>query len=57
MKDSSTFNGAITMSSGGTVNVVVESGSTWTLTGNSNVTSTSGSGTITTGSYTLTTAQ
>ena len=45
------------MSSGGTVNVVVESGSTWTLTGNSNVTSTSGSGTITTGSYTLTTAQ
>ncbi len=57
LKDSSTFTGAITMSSGGTVNVVVESGSTWTLTGNSNVTSTSGSGTITTGSYTLTTAQ
>lgn len=57
LTDSSTFTGAITMTSGGTVNVVVEDGSSWTLTGNSNVTSTSGSGTITTGSYTLTTAQ
>ena len=54
LKDSSTYSGAInTSGAAGTVNVVVESGSTWTLTGNSYVTSLSNNGTITKGSYTL----
>ena len=54
LKDSSTFNGAINSSGqAGTVSVTIEAGSTWTLTGNSYVTSLSNSGTITKGSYTL----
>ena len=51
LTDSSNFNGAIP--EGGTVNMTIESGSTWTLTGDSYVTSLSGEGTITKGSYSL----
>ena len=48
------YKGCINPSSSyGTTNVVVNSGSTWTLTGNSHVTSLSNSGTINYGSYTL----
>ena len=53
LTDSSTFTGAVNAANTGTVNMTVESGSTWTLTGNSYVTSLSGEGTITKGSYTL----
>ena len=54
LKDSSKFSGAInTSGAAGTVNVVIEEGSTWTLTGNSYVTSLTNNGTITKGSYTL----
>ena len=54
LKDSSAFSGAInTTGQAGTVNVTIESGSTWTLTGNSYVSSLSNSGTINKGSYTL----
>ncbi len=54
LSDSSTFSGAInTSGSAGTVNVTIESGSTWTLTGNSYVSSLSNNGTINKGSYTL----
>ena len=50
----STYNGAINPSSSyGTTRVVIDSSSTWTLTGNSHVTSLSNSGTINYGSYTL----
>lgn len=49
-----TYKGCINPSSSyGTTKVVVNSGSTWTLTGNSHVTSLSNSGTINYGSYTL----
>lgn len=49
-----TYKGCINPSSSyGTTNVVVNSGSTWTLTGNSHVTSLSNAGTINYGSYTL----
>ena len=48
------YNGAINPSSSyGTTNVVVNSQSTWTLTGNSHVSSLSNAGTINYGSYTL----
>lgn len=48
------YNGCINPSSSyGTTKVTVNSGSTWTLTGNSHVTSLSNSGTINYGSYTL----
>ena len=54
LKDSSKFSGAInTSGAAGTVEVVIEEGSTWTLTGNSYVTSLTNNGTITKGSYTL----
>ena len=54
MTDSSTYEGAInTSEQAGTVNVTIESGSTWTLTGNSYVTSLTNNGTISRGSYTL----
>ncbi len=54
MTDSSTFSGAINPSGQtGTVNVTIEAGSTWTLTGNSYVTSLTNSGTINKGSYSL----
>lgn len=49
-----TYKGCINPSSSyGTTKVVVNSGSTWTLTGNSHVTSLTNSGTINYGSYTL----
>ena len=52
---SSSFSGAINPSSqSGTVNVTLDSASTWTLTGNSYVTSlTNNGGTIEKGSYNL----
>ncbi|MBQ6973082.1 MAG: hypothetical protein IJP86_12105 [Synergistaceae bacterium] len=54
LKDSSTFSGAInTSGTAGTVSVTIEAGSTWTLTGNSYVTSLTNNGTINKGSYTL----
>ena len=54
MSNSSEFNGAInTSEQTGTVNVVIDSTSTWTLTGNSYVSSLTNNGTINTGSYTL----
>lgn len=54
LKDSSTFSGAInTSGAAGTVNVTIENGSTWTLTGNSYVTSLTNNGTINKGSYSL----
>ena len=54
LKDSSTYSGAInTSGQEGTVSVTIEAGSTWTLTGNSYVTSLTNNGTITKGSYTL----
>lgn len=55
LKDSSSFRGAINPSGqAGTVNVTIESGSTWILSGNSYVTSFSGDSTsINKGSYTL----
>ena len=50
----SNYNGAINPSGTyGTTNVVISAGSTWTLTGNSYVTSLSNSGTINRGSYKL----
>ena len=49
-----TYKGCINPSSSyGTTNVVINSGSTWTLTGNSHVTSLTNAGTINYGSYTL----
>ncbi len=54
MSNSSIFNGAINPSGQtGSVSVVIDSSSTWTLTGNSYVTSLTNNGTINTGSYTL----
>ena len=54
LSDSSTFNGAInTANSGASISVTIEAGSTWTLTGNSYVTSLTNNGTINQGSYTL----
>ena len=54
MADSSTFSGAVNSSgTSGTVNVTIEAGSAWTLTGNSYVTSITNNGTINMGSYTL----
>ncbi|MBQ7576894.1 MAG: hypothetical protein IJT21_01360 [Synergistaceae bacterium] len=56
LTSSSTFNGAINKSlttSGGTVAVNIASGCTWTLTGNSYVSSLTNNGTINKGSYTL----
>ena len=54
LKDSSTYSGAINNSgTAGTVSVTIESGSTWTLTGNSYVTSLSNNGTINKGNYSL----
>ena len=54
LKDSSNYSGAInTSGQTGTVNVTIEDGSTWTLTGNSYVTSLTKNGTIETGNYTL----
>ena len=51
---SSTLKGAINPSTSyGTTSVTISSGSTWTLTGNSHVSSLSNSGTINYGSYTL----
>ncbi|MBQ9564722.1 MAG: hypothetical protein IJU98_03945 [Synergistaceae bacterium] len=67
LKDNSTFTGAITggssasaasspaLASVGTVNVIIEAGSTWNLTGNSTVTSLTNNGTINKNGYTLTT--
>ena len=50
----SSYSGSINPSSSyGTTSVTVNSGSTWTLTGNSHITSLSNSGTINYGSYTL----
>ncbi|WP_295116148.1 hypothetical protein [uncultured Methanobrevibacter sp.] len=49
-----TYKGCINPSSSyGTTNIIIKSGSTWTLTGNSHVTSLSNAGTINYGSYTL----
>ena len=56
LTNGSKFTGAITNSSHGTVNVVIDSTSSWTLTGNSYVTSITNNGTLTEGSYTLTTS-
>ncbi|MBQ4468880.1 MAG: hypothetical protein II917_01900 [Synergistaceae bacterium] len=54
LEDSSTMTGAInTANSGASVSVSIEAGSTWTLTGNSYVTSLTNNGTINKGSYTL----
>ena len=54
MSNSSVFNGAINPSGqNGTVSVVIDSSSSWTLTGNSYVTSITNNGTINQGSYTL----
>ena len=54
MSNSSVFSGAInTTGQTGTVSVVIDSSSAWTLTGNSYVTSLTNNGTINTGSYTL----
>ena len=54
LADSSTFSGAVNASGqSGTVNVTVQAGSTWTLTGNSYVTSLSNNGTVNKGGYTL----
>nr|MCR5626907.1 Ig-like domain-containing protein [Lachnospiraceae bacterium] len=55
LKDSSTFNGMMNngISDRGSVAVVIESGSIWTLTGDSYVTSLSNSGTVDCGNYTL----
>ena len=54
LKDSSNYSGAVnTSGTAGTVNVTIEAGSTWTLTGNSYVTSLTNNGTINKGSYTL----
>ena len=55
MTDNSTFSGAInpTGATGGTVTVNIESGSTWTLTGDSYVTSLTNNGTITRNGNTL----
>lgn len=52
LKDS-TYNGAITTSSSATSSVTIEAGSTWTLTGDSYVTSLTNHGTIICGNYTL----
>ena len=54
LKSSSTYSGAINNSgTSGTVNVTIENGSTWTLTGNSYVSSLTNNGTINKGNYTL----
>ncbi|MBQ7169897.1 MAG: hypothetical protein IJR63_08365 [Synergistaceae bacterium] len=54
LKDSSTFSGAVnTTGQAGTVSVTIEEGSTWTLTGNSYVTSINDTSRVTKGSYTL----
>lgn len=54
LKSSSTYSGAINNSgTSGTVNVTIEKGSTWTLTGNSYVSSLTNNGTINKGNYTL----
>ena len=54
MSDSSTYEGAINQSGqSGTVNVTIEEGSEWILTGNSYVSSLTNNGTITKGSYSL----
>ncbi|MBQ7544434.1 MAG: hypothetical protein IJT02_05765 [Synergistaceae bacterium] len=54
LKNSSDFEGAVNSSGqAGTVSVVLDATSTWTLTGNSYVTSLTNNGTINTGSYTL----
>lgn len=54
LTDSSAYSGAInTSGTAGEVSVTIEAGSTWTLTGNSYVTSLTNNGTITKGSYTL----
>jgi hypothetical protein len=51
---SSTYTGAINPSSSyGTTSVTINSGSTWTLTGNSHITSLTNAGTINYGTYTL----
>ena len=50
----SSFDGAINPSEkGGTVNIILDSDSVWTLTGNSNITTLSGDGTINYSVYTL----
>ena len=57
LKGSSEFSGTInTSGQGGTVNVTVESGSVWNLTGDSYVTAVSNNGTIVTNGYTITLA-
>ena len=54
LKDSSSLNGAVNnTNSGASISVNIEYGSTWTLTGNSYVTSLTNNGTINKGSYTL----
>ena len=55
MTDNSTFSGAInsTGATGGTVTVNIESGSAWTLTGDSYVTGLTNNGTITRNGNTL----
>ena len=54
LKDSSTMTGAInTANTGASISVSIEAGSTWTLTGDSYVTSLTNNGTINKGSYTL----
>ena len=53
LSGSSTFSGTINSANTGTVNVTVESGATFTLTGNSYVKSLTNNGTINYGSYTL----
>jgi len=54
LKDGSSYTGAInTSGQGGTVNVTVGSGSSWTLTGDSYVTGVTNNGTINTNGYTV----
>ena len=53
LKDSSNFTGAVNSANAGSVTMTIESGSTWTLTGNSYVKSLTNNGTINKGSYTL----
>ncbi|MBR0076608.1 MAG: hypothetical protein IJP96_12735, partial [Synergistaceae bacterium] len=54
LKSSSTYSGAINNSgTSGTVNVTIENGSTWTLTGNSYISSLTNNGTINKGNYAL----
>jgi hypothetical protein len=54
LKDASDYEGMInTSGQGGTVNVTVEAGSTWTLTGDSYITTLTNNGTVNTNGHTI----